>query len=185
MPEEILLLTEEKMENALEALKRELSLIRSGRANPAILKPVKVNYYGVPTPIDQMSSISVPEAQLIQIKPYDKSQLKEIEKAIQLADLNLVPQNDGNVIRIVFPALTEQRRKELVKEVKKLVEQTKVECRNFRRDANDDLKKLEKDKQISEDDLKYYNDEVQKLTDKYTVKVDEAGRDKEKQIMEI
>ena len=185
MPEELLLLTEEKMENALEALKRELGLIRSGRANPAVLKAVKVNYYGVPTPIDQMSSISVPEAQLIQIKPYDKSQLKEIEKAIQLADLNLVPQNDGNVIRIVFPALTEQRRKELVKEVKKLVEQTKVECRNFRRDANDDLKKLEKDKQISEDDLKYYNDEVQKLTDKYTVKVDEAGRDKEKQIMEI
>ena len=178
MPEEILLLAEEKMDNAVEALKRELSLIRSGRANPAILKPVKVNYYGVPTPIDQMSSISVPEAQLIQIKPYDKSQLKEIEKAIQLADLNLV-------IRIVFPALTEQRRKELVKEVKKLVEQTKVECRNIRRDANDDLKKLEKDKQISEDDLKYYNDEVQKLTDKYIVKVDEAGRDKEKQIMEI
>ncbi len=185
MPEEILLLAEEKMDNAVEALKRELSLIRSGRANPAILKPVKGNYYGVPTPIDQMSSISVPEAQLIQIKPYDKSQLKEIEKAIQLADLNLVPQNDGTVIRIVFPALTEQRRKELVKEVKRLVEQTKVECRNIRRDANDDLKKLEKDKQISEDDLKYYNDEVQKLTDKYIVKVDEARRDKEKQIMEI
>ena len=185
MPEEVLLFTEEKMDNAVEALKRELALIRSGRANPAVLKVVKVNYYGVPTPLDQMSSISVPEAQLIQIKPYDKSQLKEIEKAIQLADLNLVPQNDGNVIRIFFPALTEQRRKELVKEVKGLVEQTKVECRNIRRDANESLKKLEKDKQISEDDLKYYNDEVQKLTDKYIAKVDDAGREKEKQIMEI
>lgn len=185
MPDTVLLLAEEKMEKAIEALKKELSLIRTGRANPAVLKGVRVNYYGAPTPIDQMASVSVPEAQLIQIKPYDKSQLREIEKAIQLADLNLVPQNDGTVIRIVFPPLTEQRRKELVKEVKTLVENTKVSCRNIRRDANDELKKMEKDKAISEDDLKYYNDEVQKVTDEYIKKSDEAGKEKEKQIMEI
>ena len=185
MPEEIMLNAEEKMEKSIEALKRELGLVRTGRANPAVLNNVRVNYYGVLTPINQMSSISVPEAQQIVIKPYDKSQLKEIEKAIQLADLNLVPQNDGTVIRINFPALTEQRRKELVKEVKKLVEQTKVECRNIRRDANEELKKMEKDKKIAEDDLKYYSDEVQKLTDKYIEKTDDAGKEKEKQIMEI
>ena len=185
MQDEIMLTAEEKMDNAIEALKRELGLVRTGRANPSVLNNVKVNYYGQMTPINQMSSISVPEAQQIVIKPYDKTQLREIEKAIQLADLNLVPQNDGTVIRINFPALTEQRRKELVKEVKKLVEQSKVECRNIRRDANEDFKKMEKDKKISEDDLKYYSDEVQKLTDKYTEKVEDAGKDKEKQIMEI
>lgn len=185
MPDTILLIAEEKMEMTLESLKRELGLIRTGRANPAVLKGVRVNYYGVPTPIDQMASVSVPEAQLIQIKPYDKTQLKEIEKAIQLADLNLVPQNDGTVIRIVFPPLTEQRRKDLVKEVKGLVENSKVACRNVRRDANEQLKKLEKEKTISEDELKGYNDDVQKLTDKFIVKVEEIGKEKEKQIMEI
>lgn len=185
MPDTILLLTEERMEKSVESLKKDLGLIRTGRANPAVLKGVRVNYYGVPTPIDQMASVSVPEAQLIQIKPYDRTQLKEIEKAIQLADLNLVPQNDGTVIRIVFPPLTEQRRKELVKEVKGLVENAKVSCRNIRRDANDQLKKLEKEKAISEDDLKAYNEDVQKLTDKFIVKVEETGKEKEKQIMEI
>ena len=185
MPDTVLLLAEERMEKTLESLKRDLSLIRTGRANPAVLKNVRVNYYGVPTPIDQMASVSVPEAQLIQIKPYDRTQLKEIEKAIQLADLNLVPQSDGTVIRIVFPPLNEQRRKELVKEVKALVENGKVSCRNIRRDANDQLKKLEKEKLISEDDLKSYNDDVQKLTDKFIVKVEETGQEKEKQIMEI
>ena len=185
MPDTVLLLAEEKMEMTLESLKRELGLIRTGRANPAVLKGVRVNYYGVPTPIDQMASVSVPEAQLIQIKPYDKTQLKEIEKAIQLADLNLVPQNDGTVIRIVFPPLTEQRRKDLVKEVKGLVENSKVACRNIRRDANEQLKKLEKEKLVSEDELKGYNEDVQKLTDKFIAKVEEIGKEKEKQIMEI
>ena len=185
MPEEIMLLAEEKMEKSIEALKRELGLVRTGRANPQVLNNVRVNYYGVPTPINQMSSISVPEAQQIVIKPYDKTQLKEIEKAIQLADLNLVPQNDGTVIRINFPALTEQRRKELVKQIKTMGETTKVACRNARRDANEALKKLEKDHQISEDALKEYNDEVQKTTDKYIASVDDLLKEKEKQIMEI
>lgn len=185
MPEEIMLNAEEKMEKSIEALKRELGLVRTGRANPAVLNNVRVNYYGVLTPINQMSSISVPEAQQIVIKPYDKSQLKEIEKAIQLADLNLVPQNDGTVIRINFPALTEQRRKELVKQIKIMGENTKVAIRNARRDANDALKKLEKDHQISEDALKEYNDDMQKTTDKYVSSVDDLLKEKEKQIMEI
>ena len=185
MPEEIMLLAEEKMEKSIEALKRDLGLVRTGRANPQVLNNVRVDYYGVPTPINQMSSISVPEAQQIVIKPYDKTQLKEIEKAIQLADLNLVPQNDGTVIRINFPALTEQRRKELVKQIKTMGETTKVACRNARRDANEALKKLEKDHKISEDALKEYNDEVQKTTDKYIASVDDLLKEKEKQIMEI
>ena len=185
MPEEIMLLAEDKMDKAIESLKKELGLVRTGRANPAVLNNVRVDYYGVLTPINQMSSISVPEAQQIVIKPYDKTQLKEIEKAIQLADLNLVPQNDGTVIRINFPALTEQRRKELVKQIKTMGENTKVSCRNARREANDALKKLEKDHKISEDELKEYSDETQKTTDKYTALVDDLIKEKEKQIMEI
>lgn len=185
MPETIILTGEEKMEKTIESLKKELSLIRTGRANPAVLNDVRVDYYGVPTPINQMSTISVPEAQQIVIKPFDKTQLREVEKAIQLADLNLVPQSDGVVIRINFPALTEARRKELCKDVKKLGEDAKVACRNIRRDCNEALKKLEKNKEISEDDLSNYNDEVQKLTDKYIAKVEELVKDKEKKVMEI
>ena len=181
MPEEIMLNAEEKMEKSIEALKRELGLVRTGRANPAVLNNVRVNYYGVLTPINQMSSISVPEAQQIVIKPYDKSQLKEIEKAIQLADLNLVPQNDGTVIRINFPALTEQRRKELVKQIKTMGEQTKVAVRNARRDANDALKKLE----LPEDTEKGYLEDVQKLTDKKIAEVDAVTAEKEKDLMTI
>ncbi len=185
MPETIILMGEERMEKTIESLKKDLSLIRTGRANPAVLNEVRVNYYGVPTPINQMASISVPEAQLIVIKPFDKSQLKEVEKAIQLADLNLVPQSDGTVIRINFPALTEQRRKEICKDVKKLGEDAKVACRNIRRDLNDQLKKLEKNSEISEDQLNDYNEEVQKLTDKFTAKCEELSKDKEKQVMQI
>lgn len=185
MPETIILMGEERMEKTIESLKKDLSLIRTGRANPAVLNEVRVNYYGVPTPINQMASISVPEAQLIVIKPFDKSQLKEVEKAIQLADLNLVPQSDGTVIRINFPALTEARRKEICKDVKKLGEDAKVACRNIRRDINEQLKKLEKNSEISEDQLKDFNDEVQKLTDKYTAKCEELAKDKEKQVMQI
>lgn len=185
MPETIILTTEERMEKSIDSLKKELSLIRTGRANPSVLNDVRVNYYGAMTPINQMASISVPEAQQIVIKPFDKTQLKEIEKAIQLADLNLVPQNDGIVIRINFPALTEQRRKELCKDVKKLVEEAKVACRNIRRDANEQLKKLEKNHQISEDELENYNEEIQKITDKFIAKTDVCGKEKEKQIMEI
>ena len=185
MPETILIVCEEKMEKTLESLKKEVSMIRTGRANPAVLNGVSVNYYGVDTPLNQISSISVPEAQTLMIKPYDKGILKDIEKAIQLADLNLVPQSDGTVIRINFPALTEARRKEICKDVKKLGEEAKVACRNIRRDLNDQLKKLEKNSEISEDELNNYNEEVQKLTDKFTAKCEELAKDKEKQVMQI
>ena len=185
MPEKAITMGEEKMAKAIEALKKELALVRTGRANPSVLNNVSVVYYGSLTPLSQISSISVPEAQQLVIKPYDKGSLKDIETAIQLADLNLVPQNDGVVIRINFPMLTEQRRKELVKEVKVLAENAKVAIRNIRREVNDQLKKMEKDKEISEDDLKYFNEQTQKSTDKYIENVDLVTKDKEKQIMEI
>jgi len=185
MPETILIVCEEKMEKTLESLKKEVSMIRTGRANPAVLNGVSVNYYGVDTPLNQISSISVPEAQTLMIKPYDKGILKDIEKAIQLADLNLTPQNDGTVIRINFPALTEARRKEFVKELKGYGENSKVAVRNIRRDANEQLKKLEKDSLITEDELKQFNEKVQKLTDKEIEKIDVVLKEKEKQIMEI
>lgn len=185
MPDTIILLGEEKMEKTLESLKKEFTNIRTGRANPQVLNGLTVDYYGVPTPINQMSSISVPEAQLLQIKPYDKGTLKDIEKAILASSLGLTPLNDGSVIRINFPALTEQRRRELAKQVKSTAENAKVAIRNIRRDINDQLKKLEKDNQISEDELKGYNDDVQKMTDGWIEKIDQAAKEKEKLIMEI
>jgi len=185
MPETLILMGEEKMEKTLESLKREFTNIRTGRANPQILDNITVDYYGVQTPINQMSSISVPEAQLLMIKPYDKSTLKNIEKAIIASDLGLTPLNDGTVIRINFPALTEQRRKELAKVVKSSAENAKVAIRNIRRDVNDQLKKMEKNNELSEDDLKAYNDEVQTITDKWVEKIDAAAKEKEKLIMEI
>ena len=185
MPETILIVCEEKMEKTLESLKKEVSMIRTGRANPAVLNGVSVNYYGVDTPLNQISSISVPEAQTLMIKPYDKGILKDIEKAIQLADLNLTPQNDGTVIRINFPALTEARRKEFVKELKGYGENSKVAVRNIRRDANEQLKKLEKDSLITEDELKRYSEQVQKLTDKYILNIDTLTKEKEQDIMSI
>lgn len=185
MPETIILESSERMDKALEALKKELALVRTGRANPSVLNGVTVEYYGVPTPINQIASISVPEAQQLLIKPYDKNSLKDIEKAIQLADLNLTPLNDGQIIRINFPALTEQRRKELAKDVKAYGENAKIAIRNIRRDANDHLKKLEKEKKISEDDLKFYEQEVQDTTDKHIAHIDEIVKDKEQSIMVI
>lgn len=185
MPQTIISAGEDRMNKSIESLKRELGLMRSGRANPAVLNNVTVSYYGVNTPLSQMSAISTPEAQVLMIKPYDKSMLKEIEKAINLADLNLVPQNDGTVIRLNFPALTEDRRKALVKDVKTYAENAKVAIRNIRRDMNDELKKLEKDSLLSEDELKRENDKVQKLTDKFIELVDTTAKDKEKTIMEI
>ncbi|MDD3170795.1 MAG: ribosome recycling factor [Bacilli bacterium] len=185
MPEKIISMGEEKMSKTIEALKKELALLRTGRANPSVLNNIMVPYYGVPSPLNQIASISVPEAQQIVIKPFDKSILKDIEKAIQLADLNLVPQNDGVVVRINFPVLTEQRRKDLVKELKGLAENSKIAIRNIRREVNDQLKKLEKDSVISEDDLKRYNEKSQKATDKFIENVDAVAKDKEKQIMEI
>lgn len=185
MPETIILMGVEKMEKTLESLKKEFTNIRTGRANPQVLDNITVDYYGVQTPINQMSSISVPEAQLLMIKPYDKSTLKNIEKAILASELSLTPLNDGTVIRINFPALTEQRRKELAKVVKASAENAKVAVRNIRRDVNDQLKKLEKNNEISEDDLKSYNDDVQNITDKWIAKIDDAAKEKEKLIMEI
>ncbi|WP_349410528.1 ribosome recycling factor [Pseudalkalibacillus sp. SCS-8] len=176
---------EERMKKAVAAYKRELATLRAGRANPSLLDRVTVDYYGAPTPLNQMAGISVPEARLLVIQPYDKSVIGDIEKAIQKAELGLTPSNDGDVIRIAIPALTEERRKELVKLVKKYTEEGKVAVRNIRRDANDELKKSEKNGDLTEDELRRYNDEVQKLTDRFIADIDSIADDKEKEIMEV
>ncbi len=176
---------EEKMEKSLENLLGEFSSIRAGRANPHILDKLKVDYYGTPTPFQQVANISVPEARMIQIQPWESSLIKEIEKAIMCSDLGLTPSNDGKVVRLVFPELTEDRRKELVKDVKKKGENAKVAVRNVRRDANDTLKKQSKANEISEDEAKILEDEVQKLTDKYVAEIDKAVEDKSKEILTV
>ena len=185
MPKSVIKDAKTKMDNAIQAFSRELASIRAGRANPSILNKLTVDYYGAPTPINQVAGVAVPEARLIVIQPYDKTILGDIEKAIMKSDLGLSPSNDGIVIRLAIPALTEERRKDLVKQVKKESEEAKVGIRNIRRDANDDLKKLEKKSEITEDDLRSYSDEVQKLTDSFIVKIDEVAKDKEKEIMEV
>ncbi|PLR77666.1 ribosome recycling factor [Bacillus sp. V3-13] len=185
MPKQLLSNTKEKMTKAIQAYTRELASIRAGRANASLLDKITVDYYGAPTPVNQLAGISVPEARLLVIQPYDKSVLGEIEKAIQKSDLGLNPTSDGSVIRISIPQLTEERRKELVKLVKKESEEAKVAVRNIRRDANDDLKKLEKNGDITEDDLRGYGDDIQKLTDEYISKIDQITKDKEKEIMEV
>lgn len=159
--------------------------IRAGRANPHILDKLKVDYYGTPTPFQQVANVSVPEARMIQIQPWETSLLKEIEKAILMSDLGLTPTNDGKVIRLVFPELTEDRRKELVKDIKKKGENTKVAIRNIRRDANDAIKKLSKDTDMSEDEVKKNEDSIQKLTDKYVAQVDKMIDEKSKEIMTV
>ncbi|WP_261132879.1 ribosome recycling factor [Bacillus sp. Marseille-Q3570] len=176
---------DEKMQKAVAAFRRELATLRAGRANPSLLDRVSVDYYGALTPLNQMANISVPEARLLVIQPYDKSIIGEIEKAIQKAELGLSPSNDGDVIRIAIPALTEERRKELVKLVKKYSEEGKVAVRNIRRDANDELKKLQKDGEMTEDDLRHYSDEVQKVTDRFVSEIDSIAENKEKEIMEV
>lgn len=185
MPESIIKKGEEKMVKTIESMKAEFALIRAGRANPTVLNKVMVSYYGSDTPLNQVASISTPEAQQLLIKPYDKSIIKDIEKAILTADLNLTPQSDGVVVRINFPALTEDKRRDLVKEVKKHSENSKIAIRNIRRDMNDQLKKMEKDSLISEDELKKHNDEVQKITDKQIENVEKVAKEKEASIMEI
>ena len=185
MPQSIINLGQQRMDKAIEALKKELALIRTGRANPSVLNSIQVSYYGTPTPLNQIAAISVPEAQLLVIKPFDRSILEDIQKEIQKADLNLVPQSDGTVIRINFPALTEDRRKILVKDIKNIAEKSKVGIRNIRREVLDQLKKLEKDSLISEDELKKHNDVVQKLVDKQIEKVDVLVKEKETSILEI
>lgn len=176
---------DEKMQKSFEALGSDLSSIRAGRANPHILDHLTVDYYGAPTPLQQVANISVPEARLIQIQPWDASLLKEIEKAIQMSDVGINPTNDGKTIRLVFPELTEDRRKELAKDVKKKGEEYKVAIRNIRRDANDSLKKSQKNDEISEDEEKSLEDEVQKLTDSFIKKIDDAISDKTKEIMTV
>ena len=172
--EELFLLGEEKMEKAIAQLQKEFGTIRSGRANPGILDKVLVEYYGAPTPLRQMSQVSVQDGTTLVITPYDKSILKEIEKAIIKAEIGITPNSDGICIRLPFPPLTEERRKEIAKDVKKLGEDSKVAIRNIRRDMADNLKKLEKSENIPEDMVKDNQDKIQKLTDKYTAQIDKA-----------
>ena len=176
---------ETKMGKTLNALESELTTIRAGRANPHILDKLTVDYYGAPTPIQQVANISVPEARMIQIQPWESSMIKAIEKAILCSDLGLNPNNDGKMIRLVFPELTEERRKDLAKDVKKKGEGAKVAVRNIRRDANDLLKKLEKGGEITEDELADGEDQIQKLTDKYIKEVDAAVDAKSKEVMTV
>ena len=176
---------QERMEKVIDNLETNYSEIRAGRANPAILNRVSVEYYGVPTPINQVASVSVPEARLIVIQPWDRSILSQIEKAIEKADIGIHPMNDGQVIRLSFPELTEERRKEIVKDVKKTAEEAKVAARNVRRDEMDEAKAKLKNKEISEDEEKALEDKIQKETAKYVAKIDEIADRKEKEIMSV
>ena len=173
-----------KMQKSVASLEAELATIRAGRANPNVLNKLTVDYYGIPTPIQQVANISVPEARMIQIQPWEKSLIREIEKAIMASDVGITPNNDGSVIRLVFPELTEERRKELVKDVKKKGEEAKVAIRNIRRDANDAFKKLAKE-DVSEDEIKDLEGEIQKLTDKYIKDIEKAVDEKSKEILTV
>ncbi|MCU6748540.1 MULTISPECIES: ribosome recycling factor [Lachnospiraceae] len=175
---------DEKMTKSVNNLNGELATIRAGRANPHVLDKLSVEYYGAPTPIQQVANVSVPEARMIQIQPWEKSMLKEIEKAILTSDIGINPTNDGSCIRLVFPELTEERRKELVKDVKKKGEAAKVAVRNIRRDGNDAFKKL-KGSEVSEDEIKDLEDELQKLTDKYIAKIDKAVETKSQEVLTV
>ena len=175
---------EEKMTKTMANLDGELGAIRAGRANPHVLNRIMVDYYGTPTPIQQVANVSVPEARMIQIQPWDKTMIKAITKAIQTSDLGINPNNDGSVIRLVFPELTEERRKELVKDVKKKGEAAKVAIRNIRRDGNDSFKKL-KGTEISEDEIKDMEEDLQKMTDKFVKEVDKAVEVKSKEVMTV
>jgi len=176
---------EEKMQKTIGSLKNELGTIRAGRANPSVLDRLFVDYYGTPTKINQLASISVAEARMLVIQPYDPSVLKEVVKSIQMSDLGINPIDDGKTIRLVFPQLTEERRKSLVKDVKAIGENSKVAIRSIRREAIDKFKKMEKASEISEDDLKVLENEAQKITDKHTGEIDDIISEKEKEIMEI
>ena len=176
---------QEKMEKTISVLQGEYATIRAGRANPHVLDKIKVNYYGTPTPIQQVGNISVPEARVMVIQPWEKGLLKEIEKAVNMSDLGIHPTNDGNVIRLVFPELTEERRKELVKDIKKKGEAAKVAVRNIRRDAIDHMKKSEKAGEISEDALADFENKIQKATDKSIKKIDENIENKSKEILTV
>ena len=175
---------ESKMTKTLESLEKELSTVRAGRANPHILDKITVDYYGAPTPLQQVANVTVPEARMIQIQPWEASLIKEIQKAILSSDLGLNPNTDGKIIRLVLPELTEERRKELVNDVKKIGEAAKVAVRNIRRDANDAYKKLAK-QDVSEDEIKELEDKIQKLTDKFVKNIDKAVEEKSKEILTV
>ncbi len=175
----------EKMSKTIEGLTSKLSEVRAGRANPAILNKIKINYYGTPTPINQVAGISVPEARMIVIQPWDLSVLKEIEKSILASDIGINPNNDGKVIRLAFPELTEERRKDLVKEIKKYAEEAKVAVRNARRDGMDKAKSIQKQGEMTEDELKNSEEEIQKITDKNIEEIDKIIENKENEIMSI
>ena len=176
---------EEKMKKSISVFEENLAEIRAGRANPAILNKIMIDYYGTPTPINQLAGISVPEARMIVIQPWDASILKEIEKEILKSDIGINPNNDGKVIRLTFPELNEERRKEIVKDIRKMAEETKVAIRSIRRDAIDEAKAMQKNSEISEDELKVSEDQIQKLTDKYVEEVDKVLEKKEKEVMSI
>jgi ribosome recycling factor len=177
--------TVEKMNGAIDALKKEFGSVRTGRASLALLDGIMIDYYGTSTPLQQLASLSIPESRQIAIQPWEQRIIPEIEKAILKSDLGLTPMNDGKTIRINIPVLTEERRKQLVKVVRKRTEESKVAVRNIRRDANEELKKLEKEKHLSEDDVKKEQEEVQKITDSFIKKIDEILEHKEKEIMEV
>ena len=174
-----------KMTKTMNNMRGEFSSIRAGRANPAVLDKIRVDYYGTPTPINQMAAVSVSEARILVIQPWDKSTMKPIEKAIQSSDIGINPTNDGVVLRIAFPPLTEERRKELCKSVRKLAEDAKVAIRSIRRDANDKFKTMKKNSEITEDDQKNYENDIQKLTDQYCKDIDTEAAAKEKEILEL
>ena len=176
---------EERMGKRYDHMVQEFAAIRAGRANPAVLDKVKVDYYGAPTPVNQMAAVSVTEARTLTIQPWDASILRQIEKAIQKSDIGINPMNDGKLIRLQFPPLTEDRRKEIVKDVQKLAEETKVQIRNVRRDTIEKLKAMKKSGDLTEDDLKLAEKKTQELTDKFTKKVDGVSTDKQKEIMEL
>ncbi len=185
MIREIMQDAEDRMKKALDALRREYGTLRAGRANPSLLDKVSVNYYGVPTPVNQLANISAPEPRLLVIQPWDKSSLPTVEKAILKSDLGLTPSSDGQVIRIAIPQLTKERRSELVKVVKKKAEETRVAIRNIRRDANDHIKLMEKEHEVSEDEAKKAQEDIQKATDKFVKEVDHVLEVKEQEIMEV
>ena len=176
---------EEKLNKAYNYLKNEFQTIKAGRANPKILDKIMVDYYGAPTPINQMASINIPEARILNIQPFDKTQIKEIEKAINAANIGINPTNDGNSIRLIFPELTEERRKEISKDIKKLGEESKITVRNIRKEAFDMIKKLEKDSEITEDQSNKMNNDFQKEIDNFVSKIDKEVEDKTKEIMKV
>lgn len=181
----VLLNCEEKMEKTIAALERDFGTVRAGRANPSVLDRVTVDYYGAPTPINQMAAVSVPEPRLLQIQPWDASTLKDIEKAINMSDIGINPSNDGRVIRLTFPPLTEERRRELAKDIRKMAEDSKVAIRSIRRDAIEKIKDLRKSGEITEDDQSAGEKDVQDLTDRFCKEIERKSDKKEKEIMEI